>query len=61
VIARGVERFEYFRHLQRIAMGELPTESLLEVQEPYDTYFEDSAVWRQARIEHDGDHTPPPG
>lgn len=49
VVTPGVERFEYFRHLARIAYGELPPESLLEVQERYDNYFLDSASWNQAR------------
>lgn len=44
VITPGVERFEYFRHLQRIALGELSPESLLEVQERYDNHFLNSAV-----------------
>ena len=56
VIAPGVERFEYFRHLVRIARGELPSASLLEVQERYDTYFEDSSTWRQARTIQGGAH-----
>lgn len=50
VITPGVERFEYFRHLARIAAGELPRESLLEVQERYDTFFDDSPAWRGARV-----------
>lgn len=45
VIAPGVERFEYFRHLQRIALGEVGPESLLEVQELYDNHFLKSAAW----------------
>jgi quercetin dioxygenase-like cupin family protein len=49
VITPGVERFEYFRHLARIARGEAPPESLLEVQELYDTYFLESPAWRAAR------------
>ena len=49
VITPGVERFEYFRHLERIAYGKQPPESLLEVQELYDTYFQSSAPWNQAR------------
>ncbi|GHB79457.1 cupin [Streptomyces xanthochromogenes] len=49
VITPGVERFEYFRHLQRIANGEVPPESLLEVQELYDTYFRNSAAWNTLR------------
>lgn len=49
VITPGVERFEYFRHLARVAYGQLPPESLLEVQERYDNYVLDSASWKDAR------------
>ena len=49
VITPGVERFEYFRHLERIAYGGQPSESLLDVQELYDTYFRTSEAWIQAR------------
>ncbi|MEU8697045.1 cupin domain-containing protein [Streptomyces sp. NPDC048680] len=49
VITPGVERFEYFRHLERIAYGKVPPESLLEVQELYDTYFLSSEAWSKAR------------
>jgi quercetin dioxygenase-like cupin family protein len=45
VIAPGVERFEYFRHLQRIRLGEATPESILEVQELYDNHFLKSAAW----------------
>jgi quercetin dioxygenase-like cupin family protein len=45
VITPGVERFGYFRHLQRIALGEASPESLLEVQERYDTHFLGSPAW----------------
>jgi mannose-6-phosphate isomerase-like protein (cupin superfamily) len=49
VITPGIERFEYFRHLARVATGQQPPESLLEVQARYDTFFDDSPAWRQAR------------
>ncbi|MEU5107474.1 MULTISPECIES: cupin domain-containing protein [unclassified Streptomyces] len=49
VITPGVERFEYFRHLERIAYGKVPPESLAEVQELYDTYFRTSPTWDRAR------------
>ncbi|TDB85039.1 cupin domain-containing protein [Actinomadura sp. KC216] len=49
VITPGVERFEYFRHLERIAYGKVPPESLLDVQELYDTYFLSSPAWESAR------------
>ncbi|MFB7498218.1 cupin domain-containing protein [Streptomyces sp. NPDC056161] len=45
VITPGVERFEYFRHLRRIRLGEATPESLLEVQELYDNHFLRSAAW----------------
>jgi quercetin dioxygenase-like cupin family protein len=48
ILTPGVERFEYFRHLQRIANGEAPLESILEVQDLYDNHFDDSPVWQQA-------------
>jgi mannose-6-phosphate isomerase-like protein (cupin superfamily) len=49
VITPGVERFEYFRHLERIAYGKQPPQSLLDVQELYDTYFQTNQTWDQAR------------
>ncbi|MFF5702297.1 cupin domain-containing protein [Streptomyces sp. NPDC012794] len=49
IITPGVERFEYFRHLERIRYGSVPPESLLEVQELYDSYFGTSTVWEAAR------------
>jgi quercetin dioxygenase-like cupin family protein len=49
VIAPGIERFEYFRKLTRIARGEEPPEVLGDVQELYDTYFSESPEWAAAR------------
>ncbi|MFC4535066.1 cupin domain-containing protein [Sphaerisporangium dianthi] len=49
VITPGVDRFEYFRHLERIAYGKVPPESLLDVQELYDTHFLTSTSWNNAR------------
>jgi mannose-6-phosphate isomerase-like protein (cupin superfamily) len=48
IITPGVERFEFFRHLERIATGEAQLASILEVQDRYDNYFDDSQVWQQA-------------
>ncbi|MEV6766822.1 cupin domain-containing protein [Streptomyces sp. NPDC051105] len=47
VITPGVERFEYFRHLQRLRLGEVTLESLLEVQELYDNHYLKSVAWEQ--------------
>jgi quercetin dioxygenase-like cupin family protein len=49
VITPGVERFEYFRQLERIAYGKQPPESLLEVQELYDNHLRTSAAWNATR------------
>ena len=49
VITPGVERFEYFRHMARIAAGQPPADSLLDVQALYDTFFDHSPAWRQTR------------
>jgi quercetin dioxygenase-like cupin family protein len=45
IITPGVERFEYFRQLTRIARGEEPPESQRDVQDLYDTYFLNSPEW----------------
>ncbi|MFD3588775.1 cupin domain-containing protein [Streptomyces sp. NPDC058683] len=47
VITPGVERFEYFRHLQRLRLGEATLESLLEAQELYDNHYLESVAWEQ--------------
>jgi hypothetical protein len=49
VIAPGVDRFEYFRTLERIAYGKQPMETLMQEQEKYDNWFLDSPVWQSAR------------
>jgi mannose-6-phosphate isomerase-like protein (cupin superfamily) len=48
ILTPGRERFEYFRHLQRIASGAAPLESILDVQDLYDNHFDDSPAWQQA-------------
>ena len=49
VITPGVERFEYFRKLARIARGQEPPESLRDVQDLYDNHFLNSPEWEAAR------------
>jgi hypothetical protein len=48
ILTPGVERFEYFRQLQRIASGQAPLASILQAQDLYDNHFDDSPVWQQA-------------
>ena len=49
IIAPGVERFEYFRHLTRIARGEEKPETLKDLQDMYDNFFLNSPEWEAAR------------
>ena len=49
VIAPGIERFDYFRHVVRRRDGSEPPEVLLGLQDRFDTHFVDSAVWQHAR------------
>lgn len=47
VIAPGIDRFEYFRMLERVALGTLPRHSLLREQERFDTWFLSSPAWEE--------------
>jgi hypothetical protein len=49
VLAPGIERFGYFRLIERLSKGEATLEDLLASQELYDNHFLDSAAWRAAR------------
>lgn len=49
IIAPGVERFEYFRRLARIARGEDKPVSLKDLQDLYDNFFLNSPEWEDAR------------
>ncbi|GGQ44728.1 cupin domain-containing protein [Streptomyces mutabilis] len=49
VLTPGIERFEYFRHLQRIRLGEATPESLLDVQDLYDNHVLSSPAWDARR------------
>jgi mannose-6-phosphate isomerase-like protein (cupin superfamily) len=49
VFTPGVERFEYFRMIDRIRRGEGSPAEILASQDRYDNHFVDSATWRTAR------------
>ena len=49
VITPGVERFGYFRHLRRIALGQDAWDSLTPLQDLYDVHFVASRRWQDAR------------
>jgi hypothetical protein len=49
VITPGVERFEYFRLLDRVRKGTATPQEILDSQERFDNRFLDSPEWRAAR------------
>jgi len=49
VLAPGLERFGYFRLVERLSRGEATLEELLASQELYDNHFLESSIWRAAR------------
>lgn len=49
VQAPGLERFGYFRLVERLSRGEATLEELLASQVLYDNHFLESPVWRAAR------------
>jgi quercetin dioxygenase-like cupin family protein len=49
VIAPGIDRHEYFRHLARVATGQAPAGDLPEVSLRYDSLLANSPAWTQAR------------
>jgi mannose-6-phosphate isomerase-like protein (cupin superfamily) len=48
-VTPGIERFELFRRLARLAAGLEAPGTLFDDQSRYDTYASDSPTWRQAR------------
>jgi hypothetical protein len=49
VIAPGVERFDYFRLLERLNNGEATVDDLLASQERFDNHFLESQAWQAVR------------
>ena len=49
VFTPGVERFEYFRMIDRIRRGEASPAEILASQDRFDNHFVDSETWRAAR------------
>jgi quercetin dioxygenase-like cupin family protein len=54
VLAPGLERFGYFRLVERLSRGEATLEELLASQDLYDNHFLNSPVWQAARGEDAG-------
>jgi oxalate decarboxylase/phosphoglucose isomerase-like protein (cupin superfamily) len=57
-VTPGIERFELFRQLARLAAGLAPPGTLSDGQSRYDTYASDSPAWQQAT--HVDQPTPTP-
>jgi hypothetical protein len=53
VISPGVERFDYFRLLAKVARGEASFEDVLKTQEQFDSIFTDSPTWAAPRAKPD--------
>ena len=49
VQAPGLERFGYFRLVERLSRGEATLEDLMASQELYDNHFLESLIWRAVR------------
>ncbi|MEV5569650.1 cupin domain-containing protein [Spirillospora sp. NPDC052269] len=49
IITPGVERFDYFRLLDRLGRGEDVLQELIDSQERFDNHFLDSPAWTSAR------------
>jgi quercetin dioxygenase-like cupin family protein len=49
VLAPGIERFGYFRLLERLTKGEATLDDLMASQDLYDNHFLDSPAWNAAR------------
>ena len=49
VLAPGIERFGYFRLLERLAKGEASLDDLMASQDLYDNHFLESPAWQAAR------------
>ncbi|WP_328613673.1 cupin domain-containing protein [Amycolatopsis sp. NBC_00355] len=49
VFTPGVERFEYFRMIDRIRRGEASPAEILASQDRFDNHFVDSEAWRAVR------------
>jgi quercetin dioxygenase-like cupin family protein len=54
ILAPGLERFGYFRLVERLGRGEATLEELLASQDLYDNHFLDSPIWRAVRGEASG-------
>ncbi|HEY3703182.1 MAG TPA: cupin domain-containing protein [Acidimicrobiales bacterium] len=49
VLAPGIERFGYFRLLERLAKEEATLDDLMASQDLYDNHFLESSAWQAAR------------
>jgi hypothetical protein len=48
-VTPGIERFDLFRHFERVMAGREPAGSAFSDQSRYDTYSDTSEIWDQLR------------
>jgi quercetin dioxygenase-like cupin family protein len=53
VFTPGVERFEYYRLLDRLHRGEASAQELLDTQDRFDNHYVESPAWSAARANGD--------
>lgn len=49
LVTPGIERFDYFRLLAKVRLGEATRQDVLDTQELYDTHFLESPAWTKER------------
>lgn len=47
----GMDRFDYYRLLDRVARGEADPKDIAASSQRYDDHYVDSPIWRAARAE----------
>jgi uncharacterized RmlC-like cupin family protein len=51
VFTPGMDRFDYYRLLERVYRGEATVQDIRDSSEQYDNHYFDSPVWKQALAE----------
>ncbi|GAA4011446.1 cupin domain-containing protein [Allokutzneria multivorans] len=51
VFTPGMDRFDYYRLLDRVARGEADPKEIAASSQQYDNHYVDSPLWRQARAD----------
>jgi mannose-6-phosphate isomerase-like protein (cupin superfamily) len=54
VLTPGIDRFDYFRTLEQVTLGNVPADALTAAQQRFDTWFLTSTEWDHARTSSGG-------